>query len=118
MTFLEYLEQQGFQADACESTTHPDFFALAERLWEEIQGKGRLIEAQQKLRESLQDNCNRYREALEIIAKPWCLDATDPDDIAKEVLRLKAPALGCLKCFPGEDCPEDCLDRNHRVTDN
>ena len=62
---------------------------------------------------------DRYREALELIVNPGPgEDTPDPDEIAKEVLRLKSPALGCLKCFPGEDCPEDCLDRNHRVTDN
>jgi hypothetical protein len=36
MTFHDYLEQQGFQADACESTVHPDFYALAERLWKSL----------------------------------------------------------------------------------
>ena len=67
---------------------------------------------------ALIDERDRYREALETIANPPNEDATDPDDIAKEVHRLKAPALGCLKCFPGDDCPEGCLDRNYRVTDN
>ena len=61
---------------------------------------------------------NRLREALETIVNPPSDDTPDPDEIAKEVLRLKDPALGCLKCFPGDDCSEDCLDRNYRVTDN
>lgn len=33
MTFPEYLEQQGFHAEACEATVHPDFFRLTERFW-------------------------------------------------------------------------------------
>lgn len=61
---------------------------------------------------------NRLREALETIVNPPSDETPDPDEIAKEVLRLKDPALGCLKCFPGDDCSEDCLDRNYRVTDN
>ena len=65
MTFSEYLEQQGFQAAACESTIHPDFYALAERLWEEAQGKGRIITAQLSLQEMVRIESDRYREALE-----------------------------------------------------
>ena len=67
--------------------------------------------------EDLTAERDRFREALEIIISP-SENASDPDEIAKEALRLKNPAFECLRCFPGEDCPEDCLDRNHRVTDN
>lgn len=61
----------------------------------------------------------RYRQALEFI-RDNCgnPDAPDCDDVAREALRLQSPAFGCLRCFPTDDCPEDCLDRNHRVTDN
>ena len=34
MTFAQFLEQQGFQADACEPCIHPDFYRLARDLWE------------------------------------------------------------------------------------
>ena len=27
--------------------------------------------------------------------------------------RLIRPALGCLRCFPADDCPDDCRARNH-----
>ena len=30
--FQKFLEAQGFQPDACESCTHPDFYALAESM--------------------------------------------------------------------------------------
>lgn len=33
--FNQFLESEGFQADACESTIHPDFYRLAEKLWTE-----------------------------------------------------------------------------------
>lgn len=33
--FHKFLEEQGFQADACESLEHPDFYRLAESLWNE-----------------------------------------------------------------------------------
>jgi len=33
-TFPQFLEAQGFQADACESLIHPDFYRLARDLWE------------------------------------------------------------------------------------
>ena len=32
--FAQFLEDQGFQADACECSTHPDFYRLARSLWE------------------------------------------------------------------------------------
>ena len=32
-TFEAFLEERGFQADACEATTHPDFYTLARQLW-------------------------------------------------------------------------------------
>jgi hypothetical protein len=32
-TFSQFLESQGFQADACEDLEHPDFYRLAERLY-------------------------------------------------------------------------------------
>ena len=31
-SFLQYLEDQGFQSDACESLIEPDFYELAERM--------------------------------------------------------------------------------------
>ena len=27
--------------------------------------------------------------------------------------KLTRPALGCLRCFPSDDCPDDCRARNH-----
>lgn len=30
--FQKFLEQRGFQPDACEATTHPDFYRLAESM--------------------------------------------------------------------------------------
>ncbi|MBP1626925.1 MAG: hypothetical protein H6Q00_1400 [Holophagaceae bacterium] len=37
MSFTDYLESIGFQADACESLTDPDFYALAERLYKALE---------------------------------------------------------------------------------
>jgi len=31
-TFLQFLEDRGFQPDACEATVEPDFYHLAERM--------------------------------------------------------------------------------------
>ena len=68
---------------------------------------------------NLEDECDRLRQALQVIVDPpMGDDAADPDDVAREALRLQSPAFNCLKCFPGDDCPQDCLGRNHRVTDN
>jgi len=51
-SFLQFLEDQGFQSDACEALIEPDFYSLAERMHkalETIQSMGNessLIDAQ------------------------------------------------------------------------
>lgn len=35
-TFSKFLEARGFQSDACESCIDPDFYRLAESLWEAL----------------------------------------------------------------------------------
>lgn len=34
--FNAFLEARGFQADACEALEHPDFYALANELWQAL----------------------------------------------------------------------------------
>lgn len=36
-TFEQYLEDAGFQADACKGDCHPDFYELASRLYDALE---------------------------------------------------------------------------------
>lgn len=61
MTPFEYfLEAEGFQADACVSTIHPDFFQLAEQLWTEREAL-RLQVAYEKERGDHNFRVSQYR---------------------------------------------------------
>jgi hypothetical protein len=47
-TFPQFLEEQGFQADACESCINPDFYRLARSLWDRTRKLERDLDAEKE----------------------------------------------------------------------
>ena len=63
-TFERFLEDEGFQADACEATTHPDFYRLAKAMHQALEDIADQTEHPHAKCPSAYSKGNRARQAI------------------------------------------------------